>query len=32
VGGSIASLACGALPFATGEAVHVDGGLHVARL
>jgi NAD(P)-dependent dehydrogenase (short-subunit alcohol dehydrogenase family) len=32
VGRSVASLACGALPFATGEAVHVDGGLHVARL
>ncbi|RPH44683.1 MAG: SDR family oxidoreductase, partial [Burkholderiales bacterium] len=32
VGRTVAALACGALPFATGEAVHVDGGLHVARL
>ena len=32
VGRAVAALASGALPFATGEAVHVDGGLHVARL
>jgi NAD(P)-dependent dehydrogenase (short-subunit alcohol dehydrogenase family) len=32
VGRTVAALASGALPFATGEAVHVDGGLHVARL
>ena len=32
VGRTVASLAAGALPFATGEAVHVDGGLHIARL
>lgn len=32
VGRVVAALACGALPFATGDAVHVDGGLHVARL
>lgn len=32
VGRTVAVLATGALPFATGEAVHVDGGLHVARL
>lgn len=32
VGRAVAALATGALPFATGEAVHVDGGLHVARL
>jgi NAD(P)-dependent dehydrogenase (short-subunit alcohol dehydrogenase family) len=32
VGRTVAALATGALPFATGEAVHVDGGLHVARL
>jgi short-subunit dehydrogenase len=32
VGRTVASLASGALPFATGEAVHVDGGLHIARL
>ncbi len=25
-------LATGALPFSTGEAIHVDGGLHIARL
>ncbi|MCZ8101307.1 MAG: hypothetical protein O9345_14155 [Burkholderiaceae bacterium] len=29
---TVTALATGALPFATGEAVHVDGGLHVARL
>jgi NAD(P)-dependent dehydrogenase (short-subunit alcohol dehydrogenase family) len=32
VGRVVAALAAGALPFATGDAVHVDGGLHVARL
>jgi 3-oxoacyl-[acyl-carrier protein] reductase len=32
VGRVVAALASGALPFVTGEAVHVDGGLHVARL
>jgi NAD(P)-dependent dehydrogenase (short-subunit alcohol dehydrogenase family) len=32
VGRVVAALASGALPFATGDAVHVDGGLHVSRL
>jgi 3-oxoacyl-[acyl-carrier protein] reductase len=32
VGRVVAALASGTLPFVTGEAVHVDGGLHVARL
>jgi NAD(P)-dependent dehydrogenase (short-subunit alcohol dehydrogenase family) len=32
VGRVVAALASGALPFVTGEAVHVDGGLHVERL
>jgi 3-oxoacyl-[acyl-carrier protein] reductase len=32
VGRVVAALAGGALPFATGDAIHVDGGLHVARL
>lgn len=32
VGRTVAALACGELPFVTGEAVHVDGGLHIRRL
>ena len=32
VGRAIAALAGGALPFSTGEIIHVDGGLHVPRL
>jgi NAD(P)-dependent dehydrogenase (short-subunit alcohol dehydrogenase family) len=32
VGQTIASLATGALPFSTGESIHVDGGLHIPRL
>jgi NAD(P)-dependent dehydrogenase (short-subunit alcohol dehydrogenase family) len=32
VGRVVAALAAGALPFVTGETVHVDGGLHIARL
>jgi hypothetical protein len=32
VGRAVAALAKGARPFATGGAVHVDGGLHAARL
>ena len=32
VGASIAALAAGLLPFSTGDAFHVDGGLHVGRL
>lgn len=32
VGGAIAALASGAIPFSTGDAFHVDGGLHIARL
>jgi 3-oxoacyl-[acyl-carrier protein] reductase len=29
VGAVVALLASGALPFVTGDAIHVDGGLHV---
>ncbi|WP_426959819.1 3-ketoacyl-ACP reductase [Muricoccus radiodurans] len=32
VGRTIAALAGGDLPFSTGDAFHVDGGLHVGRL
>jgi NAD(P)-dependent dehydrogenase (short-subunit alcohol dehydrogenase family) len=32
VGRTVATLACGDLPFVTGDAVHVDGGLHIQRL
>jgi NAD(P)-dependent dehydrogenase (short-subunit alcohol dehydrogenase family) len=32
VGRAIAMLAAGELPFSTGDAFHVDGGLHVGRL
>jgi NAD(P)-dependent dehydrogenase (short-subunit alcohol dehydrogenase family) len=32
VGASIAALAAGLLPFSTGDAFHVDGGLHIGRL
>ena len=32
VGRAVAALAAGALPFSTGEVIHVDGGLHIGRL
>jgi NAD(P)-dependent dehydrogenase (short-subunit alcohol dehydrogenase family) len=32
VGRAIAMLAAGDLPFSTGDALHVDGGLHIGRL
>ena len=32
VGRAVATLASGAFPFTTGEAIHVDGGLHIGRL
>jgi NAD(P)-dependent dehydrogenase (short-subunit alcohol dehydrogenase family) len=32
VGRAVAALASGALPFSTGEVIHVDGGLHLRRL
>jgi 3-oxoacyl-[acyl-carrier protein] reductase len=32
IGRAVAALASGAFAFTTGEAVHVDGGLHIARL
>lgn len=32
VGRVVATLAQGALPFVTGDAIHVDGGLHINRL
>ncbi len=32
VGRVVASLACGGLPYATGNVIEVDGGMHVRRL
>jgi len=32
VGRTVAALACGDLAFMTGDALHVDGGLHIRRL
>lgn len=32
VGRTVAALACGDLPFVTGDALHVDGGLHIQKL
>src|SRR5262249_45061312 len=32
VGRAVAALVSGALPFSTGEVIHVDGGLHIRRL
>ena len=32
VAGAIAALVTGAIPFSTGDAFHVDGGLHIQRL
>ncbi|MFC4166260.1 3-ketoacyl-ACP reductase [Teichococcus aestuarii] len=32
VGRAVAMLAAGDLPFSTGDALHIDGGLHVGRL
>jgi NAD(P)-dependent dehydrogenase (short-subunit alcohol dehydrogenase family) len=32
VGRAVALLASGALPFSTGDAFHIDGGLHIPRL
>jgi len=32
VGRAVAALASGAFPLTTGEALHVDGGLHIGRL
>jgi NAD(P)-dependent dehydrogenase (short-subunit alcohol dehydrogenase family) len=32
VGRTVAALACGDLPFVTGDAIHVDGGLHIQKL
>jgi NAD(P)-dependent dehydrogenase (short-subunit alcohol dehydrogenase family) len=32
VGRAAAMLARGELPFVTGEAIHVDGGLHIQKL
>jgi NAD(P)-dependent dehydrogenase (short-subunit alcohol dehydrogenase family) len=31
VGKAVASLAAGAIPFSTGDVVHVDGGMHIPR-
>ena len=32
IGKAVAALASGAFSFSTGDAIHVDGGLHIARL
>jgi NAD(P)-dependent dehydrogenase (short-subunit alcohol dehydrogenase family) len=32
IGRTVAALACGDLPFVTGDAIHVDGGLHIHSL
>jgi NAD(P)-dependent dehydrogenase (short-subunit alcohol dehydrogenase family) len=32
IGRAIAMLAAGDLPFSTGDALHIDGGLHIGRL
>jgi NAD(P)-dependent dehydrogenase (short-subunit alcohol dehydrogenase family) len=32
VGRAIATLASGAIPFSTGDAIHLDGGLHIPKL
>jgi NAD(P)-dependent dehydrogenase (short-subunit alcohol dehydrogenase family) len=32
VGNAIAALVSGAIPFSTGDAFHIDGGLHIQRL
>jgi NAD(P)-dependent dehydrogenase (short-subunit alcohol dehydrogenase family) len=32
IGRAVATLAAGELPFVTGDALHVDGGLHIHRL
>lgn len=32
VGATVATLALGNLPFSTGQAVHVDGGMHIRKL
>jgi NAD(P)-dependent dehydrogenase (short-subunit alcohol dehydrogenase family) len=32
VGDAIAALVSGAIPFSTGDAFHIDGGLHIRRL
>jgi NAD(P)-dependent dehydrogenase (short-subunit alcohol dehydrogenase family) len=29
---AVVSLATGCLPFSTGEAIHIDGGLHIHRV
>jgi NAD(P)-dependent dehydrogenase (short-subunit alcohol dehydrogenase family) len=29
---TVATIACGGLGFATGEIIHVDGGLHLHRV
>jgi 3-oxoacyl-[acyl-carrier protein] reductase len=32
VGAAVAALASGALPFATGDAYHIDGGMHITKV
>lgn len=31
IGRTVAALAGGALPFCTGESIHIDGGMHIPR-
>lgn len=32
VAGAVVQLAAGAMPYSTGDVIHVDGGMHIARL
>jgi NAD(P)-dependent dehydrogenase (short-subunit alcohol dehydrogenase family) len=32
IGRAVAALACGHIPFTTGDAFHIDGGLHIQKL
>ena len=32
VGGAVAALASGVMPYSTGDVIHVDGGMHLPRL
>lgn len=32
VGGAVAALASGSMPYSTGDVIHVDGGMHLPRL
>ena len=32
VGSAVAALSTGAMPYSTGDVIHVDGGMHLPRL